>query len=75
MDLRTEMIKNKKTFDEIKEYSDVGKLNKRLTEFKNELEMHFKGMKKDTMGNDFNAKLLQMQKDLDELRNSLSDTK
>jgi len=40
MDQRTEMIKLRKQLEEMKEFSDVSKLNKKLAEFKNEIDVH-----------------------------------
>jgi len=75
MDIRTEMIKNRKSFEEVRELSDVTKMNKKLEEFKNELEMHFKSMKNDSINADFSTQISNIQRDIEELKSSMTDPK
>lgn len=75
MDLRTEIIKLRKQLDEMKEFSDVSKLNKKLAEFKNEIDAHFKGLKNDSISADFTQRLQEVKIELEEIKNTMGDPK
>lgn len=75
MDLKTEMIKNRKAMEEFRSISDSNSFNNKVAEFRQEVDMLFKSAKNDFAGNEFNNRLLELQKELDDLRNSNNDNK
>jgi len=75
MDTRTEVIKLRKNVEDLKEFSDVSKLNKKLVEFKNEMDAHFKGLKSESMSAEFNTRLQEVKAELDEFKSNLADPK
>jgi valyl-tRNA synthetase len=75
MDLKTEMIKNRKAMEEFRSISDSNSFNNKVAEFRQEVDMLFKSAKNDFAGNEFNNRLLELQKELDDLKNSNNDNK
>jgi len=75
MDLKTELVKNKKYFEEIKELSNIDNLNRKLSDFKNQLEIQFKNMNEDGILRDVDNKILILKKEVDEFKLQFSDPK
>jgi len=75
MDLKTEMIRNRKAIDEFRSVADSNSFNNKVAEFRQEVDMLFKSVKNDLAGNEFNSKLLELQKDIDEIKNQNHDNK
>lgn len=75
MDLKTEMIKNRKAMDEFRSVADSNSFNNKVAEFRQEVDMLFKSAKNDFAGNEFNNRLLELQKEVDDLKNTNNDNK
>jgi valyl-tRNA synthetase len=75
MDLKTEMIRNRTTINEFRSVADSNSFNNKVAEFRQEIDMMIKSVKKDIAGNEYNSKLMELQNSIDEIKNQGSDNK
>lgn len=75
MDMKTELIRIRKATEEFKSVADINLFYKNVAEFKQEVDMLFKSIKIELMENEFNSRFLELQKDINEIKNKNHDIK
>jgi len=75
MDMKTEMIKNRKEMDELRSVADSNLFNSKVADFRQEVDVLIKSVKNDLNGNEFNTRFLELQKEIIELKDQNHDNK